>query len=64
MKTIVFIAALLSGCATNTFENRAACTLDRQEAFVLSMYGPLGVASRLAAADAKALCAAVKDGQP
>jgi hypothetical protein len=48
----------LSGCAQlSKLENRVACTPDGKEMLYASMYGPIGIASRVDAKDAKALCA-------
>ena len=47
----------MAGCGNMRWlENRAVCTLDGKEAHTISKYGPLGIASRLADADAAVLC--------
>ena len=59
MKTTILLAlVLLSGCSTapKWLENRAACTVDHTEAFVVSKWGPVGISSSLAASDAAVLC--------
>jgi hypothetical protein len=58
--TIVVIPLLLlSGCASmkGTFENRVACTADGKELLVASMYGPIGVVSKISEDDAAVICA-------
>lgn len=54
-KVILLIAALsLSGCSSlsKEFSNQLVCTPDGK-AFFVSMYGPLGVASKI---DTAAIC--------
>lgn len=54
-------AALLSGCGslpTDMLANRVSCTLDRKEGLVSSMYGAIGITSKVYAADAAVMCAA------
>ena len=51
-------ALLLAGCNGTLLENRAVCTLDGSGAWVVSRYGPVGLASQLAGADARVICAA------
>lgn len=50
--------AVLSGCANlkGTFENRATCTVAKDKALVVSMYGPIGIASKLSDADTSVIC--------
>lgn len=58
MKHIIIIAAiLLSGCSTleKQFANRIVFAADGKSAFVASMYGPLGIASKIDPDDAKAM---------
>ena len=58
--SLAVMAAFLTGCASLPsvdLSNRLSCTLDKKQAFINSMYGPLGVTSKVAAADGKALCA-------
>lgn len=52
---LILLAASLAGCVT--FENRLACSLDRSEAYFVSKYGPVGVVSSIADADAATACA-------
>lgn len=66
-KLIVFAAILLlSGCSSlkGTFANRAACTLDGKQMLVASMYGPIGIASKVAEADAVVVCSPVAASAP
>ena len=60
--TIILIAVLLSGCSTleKQFANRITFSADGKSAFVASMYGPLGIASKIDPDDAKALIEAAK----
>ena len=54
---LALACALMAGCGNMRWlENRAVCTLDGKEAHTISKYGPLGIASRLADADAAVLC--------
>ncbi len=57
--TIFLLTASLSGCGTSPkwLDNRLVCTLNRDGAFVVSRYGPLGIASTVAAEDAAVICA-------
>lgn len=52
---LLTLAALSSGCASSTFENRIACTVTG-EAVVLSQYGGIGVSSQLTRADSERIC--------
>lgn len=59
MRTIfsVALALLLSGCAAvDVLENRVSCSADGKHAYVNSLYGPVGVTSKIAPADAKVIC--------
>ncbi len=60
MKLALILAAglSLSGCASmkGTFANRLACTADGKLALVASMYGPIGIASKVADEDSAAVC--------
>ncbi len=54
---LVFLCMLLSGCASLDFlENRVSCSVDGKQAYVNSMYGPVGVTSKVAKADAAVIC--------
>lgn len=60
MKTIAIIAfaLALAGCATFDvqLDNRVTCTVAKDKAFVVSQWGPVGVGSQVAAADAQVMC--------
>ncbi len=60
MKGAAFIlaAVLLSGCATRPewLGNRLACSPTGHRAWIVSLWGPLGLASELDGADAQAIC--------
>lgn len=58
MKTTLILAAcLLAGCSTTELlANRITCTIDGQQAHVVSLYGPLGIASKVDAADVAIIC--------
>lgn len=68
MKHILILASVLalSGCANvkGMFANRAACTLDGKQMLVASMYGPIGIASKVADEDAKVVCGPVTASAP
>lgn len=59
MKFIVVVAVLLSGCSTieQAFENRVPCSLDRQQAAVISWWSAFGLGQKIAKADADIACA-------
>jgi len=55
---LVCAALLLAGCSSSKLlENRVACTVDGSEAHVISKWGPVGVGAKIAASDARVLCA-------
>lgn len=56
--TIAICLLLLSGCANlkGTFANRAACTVSGQQLLIASMYGPIGIVSKVDEADSAAIC--------
>lgn len=60
MKSLALIALALSlsGCANlkGAFANRAACTVSGQQLLIASMYGPIGIVSKVDAADSAAVC--------
>jgi len=59
MKTVIILAAaaLLAGCSSSRWlENRVVCTVDGREAHAISKWGPVGIAARVADADARVLC--------
>lgn len=54
---IIAIALALCGCAFDgQLQNRLACTVSKDKLFVVSEYGPIGVASAIADADRAAVC--------
>ena len=58
MKYLLLILLLpLTGCATlEMLDNRVSCTVSGDQAYVNSMYGPIGVSSKIAKQDADAIC--------
>lgn len=60
-KTALLLALTLSltGCANlkGMFVNRAACTVSGEQLLVASMYGPIGIVSKIDEADSAAVCA-------
>ncbi len=58
---LIPIVALLTGCAATDFlTNRVSCTVDGAKAMVNSMYGPVGISSKVDQADADVICKALK----
>ena len=60
MKALILLCALLlAGCGTNPFKgeftNRVSMTLGGDEAHISSMYGPLGITSKVDPKDAEVL---------
>ena len=57
-KLSILILVFLAGCSTlkGKLENRVSCTVGKDKAFVVSEYGPLGVASTIAEIDRQAIC--------
>lgn len=56
MKALLLIPIiLLAGCST-IFENRVSCTVGDPKAFYTSMYGQIGVSSKISEVDSKAIC--------
>lgn len=54
---LAFLALSLSACADSRFlENRIVCTVDKQHAHAISVWGAFGISSRVAAADAAVVC--------
>ena len=58
MKIAILLAlcATLAGCGSLDLSNRVACTVARDQALVVSMYGPIGVASKVDKRDRLMLC--------
>ena len=49
----------LGACSSldGILENRVTCTVDYKQAHYVSLYGPLGVVSKIAKSDAAVICA-------
>jgi hypothetical protein len=59
LATILITAAALTGCATfdpKMIENRVACTVAKDEAHVISKWGPVGITAKIADADRAVIC--------
>jgi aromatic ring-opening dioxygenase LigB subunit len=55
----VLFLTILAGCGTidmKLLENRVVCTVAKDEAHVVSKYGPIGIASKIADADKDIIC--------
>lgn len=53
------LISLLAGCASmdlKGLENRVVCTVAKDEAHVVSKWGAIGIASKIADADRAAVC--------
>lgn len=59
MKAALLAVLLLTGCSTieQAFENRVLCSLDRQQAAVISWWSVFGLGQKIAKADADIACA-------
>ena len=59
MRYLILLSALLAGCGTNPFKgtltNRVSMTLGGDEAHISSMYGPIGITSKVDPKDAEVL---------
>lgn len=75
MKSLYMLlcVAAMTGCASKPFANRLSVSLDGGEVYVNSMYGPIGLTSKVDARDAevvremqrlKAVVDALKRQQP
>lgn len=63
LRVFVFVFALLvSGCSSTPtwLENRIACTVDGKQAHAVSVWGLFSIGSRIAEADAAAVCKRVQ----
>lgn len=63
MIACLIVVGLMSGCAsgplsTDMMSNKVACATDKSEAFMVSKYGPIGIATVLSAEMAGPLCGA------
>lgn len=54
------------GCASleEALVNIPACAIGEQKAYVLSMYGPIGIGSKLSPASGKVICPAAPSKTP
>jgi hypothetical protein len=53
---LVLVAVLLSGCSATLLDNRVACTVAKDKLFMVSEWGPVGIAATIAEADRAAIC--------
>lgn len=53
--TMALTACGTTGSLSKSLANRAACTADGKEVLIASMYGPVGIVSKLDVDDAKAI---------
>jgi hypothetical protein len=55
---LLFITLHLGGCASlrGEFENRLACSANSDQAYLVSMYGPVGLATKVSSSDIPELC--------
>jgi hypothetical protein len=55
---LTMLALMLSGCSTldGKFDNRVVCTVARDKAFVVSEYGPIGIANTISKVDQAVIC--------
>jgi hypothetical protein len=59
LTALMSVAVLTSGCLATLdgkFENRVSCTVAKDKAFVVSEYGPVGIASKIADKDKDVIC--------
>ncbi len=61
MKTILALVMALSlaGCAATRpafLENRLVCTVAKDKAFAVSIWGPIGISGEIAKADTEVVC--------
>lgn len=54
----LFAALALTGCTTldGKLENRIACTVAKDKAFIVSEYGPVGISATVSPKDAAVVC--------
>jgi hypothetical protein len=55
---LLLAAAVLAGCGTldGKLENRVACTAAKDAAFVVSLWGPVGISATIADQDRAVIC--------
>lgn len=58
LMSLMLLGMLVSGCAFDSklLENRVSCTVAKDKAFVISQYGPVGIASTIAEQDKNVIC--------
>ena len=56
------LALILSGCSSlnKYLDNRAVCAVGDSTAYTLSLYGPIGLSSKLNSADSSKICPKVE----
>ena len=55
MRALLFACLILAGCSSNPLANRISLPLGGNEAYVNSMYGPIGITSKVDPQDAEIL---------
>jgi hypothetical protein len=55
MRYLILLSVLLAGCSNNPLANRISLPLGGNEAYVNSMYGPIGLTSKIDPQDAEIL---------
>ncbi|MBP8102355.1 MAG: hypothetical protein KAY54_10785 [Burkholderiaceae bacterium] len=55
MRAFIFACVILAGCSSNPLANRISLPLGGNEAYVNSMYGPIGITSKVDPQDAEIL---------
>lgn len=55
MRALLFACVILAGCSSNPLANRISLPLGGNEAYVNSMYGPIGITSKVDPQDAEIL---------
>lgn len=55
---LILLSLTLTGCATleGRLDNRVVCTVAKDKAFVVSEYGPVGIAATIAEKDRAVIC--------
>ena len=55
MRALLFACLILAGCSSSPLANRISLPLGGNEAYVNSMYGPIGITSKVDPHDAEIL---------
>ncbi len=55
MRALLFACLILAGCSSSPLANRISLPLGGNEAYVNSMYGPIGITSKVDPQDAEIL---------